>query len=69
MSEIKPVDFVGYCSLYCRACSINQGKVKAAVDNMHGIITGYGFDKIMPELAQWESSFEHYKEFEQVIMG
>ena len=69
MSEIKLVNYVGYCGLYCKACGINQGKIKAAVDNLHGLVASYGFDKIMPELAQWEPRFNHYKEFEQVMNG
>jgi len=60
---------VGYCGLYCNACGIRQQKIKTAVSNLRGIIAAYGFDKIMPELAKWEPSFKHYKEFDQVMNG
>jgi len=60
---------VGYCGLYCNACGIRQQKMKTAVNNLRRIIAAYGFDKIMPELAKWEPSFKHYKEFDQVMDG
>lgn len=69
METTHPADFVGYCGLYCNACGIRQEKIKTAVKNLNNIITAYGFDKIMPELSQWEPSFKHYKEFEQVMNG
>lgn len=69
MTEIDPVRLVGYCGLYCGACRIRQGKIKEAVDNLQGILSSYGFDKIMPELANWEPSFKHYDEFKQVMDG
>jgi hypothetical protein len=64
-----PADFVGYCGLYCNACGIRQGKIKGAVDNLRSAIASYGFDKIMPDLAKWEPSFEHYEGFKQVMEG
>jgi hypothetical protein len=69
METTDPADLVGFCGLYCNACGIRQGKIKNAVDNLHNIIAGYGFDKIMPELSQWEPSLKHYSEFEQVMSG
>jgi len=65
----EPADFVGYCGLYCNACGIRQGKIKEAVQNLRKVMGAYGFDKIMPELAEWEPSFKHYGEFEQVLTG
>lgn len=62
-------DLVGYCGLYCNACGIRQGQIKTAVNNLRGIVTAYGFDKIMPQLANWEPSFKHYDEFSQVMGG
>jgi hypothetical protein len=62
-------DLVGYCGLYCNACGIRQGKIRRAVENLRSTITAYGFDKIMPELSQWEPSLKHYNEFEQVMNG
>ncbi|NWF87322.1 DUF3795 domain-containing protein [Candidatus Bathyarchaeota archaeon] len=62
-------NLVGYCGLYCGACGIYQGKIKQAVENLQKIIETYGFDKIMPELAKWESSLQHYQEFEKVMGG
>jgi len=69
METSNPADFVGHCGLYCNACGIRQGKIKNAVKNLHNIIASYGFDRIMPELSQWEPSFKHYNEFEQVMNG
>ena len=69
MAETDLTNLVGYCGLYCNACGIRQGKIKTAVGNLRDIIAGYGFDKIMPELAKWEPSFEHYDEFNQVMEG
>jgi len=69
MAETDSASLVGYCGLYCNACGIRQGKIKTAVGNLRGIIATYGFDKIMPELAKWEPSFRHYKEFDQVMDG
>ena len=69
MGTANSADFVGYCGLYCNACGIRQGKIKNAIDNLRSIIAGYGFDKMMPELAQWEPSLKHYNEFEQVMNG
>jgi hypothetical protein len=63
------VNLVGYCGLHCNACSIRQGKIKAAVNNLRDVIAAYGFDKIMPDLANWEPSFKHYDEFKQVMDG
>lgn len=60
---------VGYCGLYCNACGIRQQKIKTAVSNLRDIIAAYGFDKIMPELANWEPSFKHYDEFNEVMNG
>jgi len=62
-------NLVGYCGLYCNACGIRQQKIKTAVNNLRRIIAAYGFDKLMPELANWEPSFKHYKEFDQVMDG
>jgi hypothetical protein len=69
MAVIDPANLVGYCGLYCDACRIRQGKIKEAVNNLRGILDSYGFDKIMPDLANWEPSFKHYDEFEQVMDG
>jgi len=69
MAETDLSSLVGYCGLYCNACGIRQQKIKGAVDNLRGIVATYGFDKIMPELANWEPSFKHYKEFDQVMDG
>jgi len=62
-------DLVGHCGLYCGACGIRQGRVKHAVESLRKVIGAYGFDKIAPELAKWEPSFQHYKEFEDVMDG
>lgn len=62
-------NFVGYCGLYCNACGIRQGKIRTAVKNLRSIISHYGFDKMMPALAKWEPSFQHYGEFTQVMDG
>jgi hypothetical protein len=62
-------NLIGYCGLYCGACGIYQGKIKHAVENLHNVITAYGFDKVMPELAKWEPSLQHYPEFDQVMNG
>jgi hypothetical protein len=62
-------DIIGYCGLYCDACGIRQGRIKKAVENLRNVIGAYGFDKIMPELAKWEPSFQHYPEFEKVMDG
>jgi len=69
MAGIDPVSLVGYCGLYCDACRIRQGKIKEAVNNLRDIIASYGFDNVMPELANWEPSFKHYGEFTQVMAG
>jgi hypothetical protein len=69
MAVTDPVSLVGYCGLYCGACRVRQGKIKEAVNNLSDIIASYGFDKIMPELANWEPSFKHYNEFKQVMDG
>lgn len=69
MTATDLASLVGYCGLYCNACGIRQQKIKTAVDNLRDIIATYGFDKIMPELAKWEPSFKHYKEFDQVMDG
>ena len=69
MAETDLNNLVGYCSLYCNACGIRQGKIKSAVGNLRDIIAAYGFDKIMPELSKWEPSFEHYNQFSQVMDG
>lgn len=62
-------NLIGYCGLYCSACGIRQGRIKHAVENLRKVIGAYGFDKIMPELAKWETSFQHYPEFEKVMGG
>ncbi len=69
MATTNPADFVGYCGLYCNACGIRQEKIKTAVSNLRDIITHYGFDKMMPELAKWEPSLKHYNEFSEVMNG
>lgn len=63
----KPTDLIGYCGLYCNACGIRQGKIKTAVQNLKNTISAEGFDKIAPQLANWEPAFKHHKEFEQVL--
>ncbi len=60
---------VGYCGLYCDACKIRQGELKSAVKNLRDTITSFGFDKVMPDLANYEPSFKHYEEFNQVMDG
>jgi len=60
---------VGYCGLYCGACGIYQGRIKQAVENLKQVIGAYGFDKMMPELAKWEPSLQHYEEFNKVLDG
>jgi len=60
---------IGYCGLFCNACSIRQGKIKHAVENLHKVIKAYGFDKVMPDLAKWEPSMQHYGEFDNVMEG
>lgn len=60
---------VGYCGLYCGACGIYQRRIKQAVENLKQIIGAYGFDKMMPELAKWEPSLQHYERFEKVMDG
>jgi hypothetical protein len=62
-------NLVGYCGLYCGACGIYRGRIKQAVENLQGVIRAYGFDKMSSELAKWEPSLQHYKEFEQVMNG
>jgi len=69
MASTDLSSLVGYCGLYCNACGIRQQKIKTAVNTLRDIIAAYGFDKIMPELAKWEPSFKHYKEFDQVMNG
>ena len=69
MTTTNPANLVGYCGLYCNACGIRQQKIKTAVNNLRNIIAAYGFDKIMPQLANWEPSFKHYTEFNQVMNG
>ena len=69
MAAADPVSLVGYCGLYCNACRIRQGKMKEAVTNLRDIIASYGFDKIMPDLVNWEPSFKHYDGFKQVMDG
>ncbi|UCE29402.1 MAG: DUF3795 domain-containing protein [Candidatus Bathyarchaeota archaeon] len=69
MVETDPASLVGYCGLYCNACGIRQEKIKTAANNLRDIIAHYGFDKIMPELAKWEASLEHYNEFNQFVDG
>lgn len=69
MATIDSADLVGYCGLYCNACGIRQGKIKTAVNNLRNIIAAYGFDKVIPELDDWEPSFKHYDEFSQVMNG
>lgn len=65
----NPKNLAGYCGLYCGACGIYQGRIKHAVGNLRNVIGAYGFDKIHPELAKWEPSFEHYPQFEKVMDG
>jgi hypothetical protein len=62
-------NLIGYCGLHCGACGIYQGKIKDAVENLQKVMGAYGFDKIMPELAKWEPSFQYYSEFEKVMGG
>lgn len=62
-------NLVGYCGLYCGACGIYQGRIKEAVENLRKVIGAYGFNKIAPELANWEPAFQHYTEFEKVLDG
>jgi hypothetical protein len=62
-------DLVGYCGLHCGACGIYQGRIRQAVENLRRVLGAYGFDKMSSELAQWEPSFKHYQEFEQVMDG
>jgi len=69
MAATDLASFVGYCGLYCNACGIRQEKIKGAVNTLREVVAAYGFDKIMPELAEWEPSFKHYKEFNQVMNG
>jgi hypothetical protein len=69
MASTDLSSLVGYCGLYCNACGIRQQKIKTAVNTLRDIIAAYGFDKIIPELANWEPSFKHYKEFDQVMNG
>jgi len=69
VAKTAPANLVGYCGLYCNACGIRQEKIKTAVNSLRDIVASYGFDKIMPELAKWEPSFEHYDEFNQVMNG
>ena len=69
MDTSNPENYVGYCGIFCNACGIRQGKIKNAVEDLRKIIASYGFDKIMPELSEWEPSLKHYKEFEQVMDG
>ena len=69
MTAIDLSSLIGYCGLYCNACGIRQHKITIAVNNLRRIIAAYGFDKITPELANWEPSFKHYKEFDQVMDG
>ena len=69
MTTTEPANLVGHCGLHCNACGIRQGKIKKAVNDLHKIIAVYGFDKAMPELANWEPSFKHYNEFDQVMNG
>lgn len=64
-----PKNLVGYCGLYCGACGIYQGRIRQAVENLHKIISTYGFDKFASELAKWEPAFQHYAEFENVMDG
>ena len=64
-----PKALVGYCGLYCGACGIYQGAIERRVEQLRSIIKWYGFDKMMPELAKWEPSLKHYKEFESVLDG
>ncbi len=69
MSVKDTSNLVGYCGLYCDGCKVRRGEIKDAVNNLRGIIASYGFDKIMPELANWEPRFKHYEEFNQVMDG
>lgn len=69
MAETNLSSLVGHCSLYCNACGIRQGKIKTAVGNLRDIIAHYGFDKLMPQLSEWEPSFKRYDEFNQVMDG
>jgi len=69
MTTTDLANLVGYCGLYCNACGIRQEKIKTVVNNLRDIISAYGFDKMMPELAKWEPNFKHYKEFNKVMEG
>ncbi len=60
---------VGYCGLYCGACGIYQGGIKQAVENLKQVIGACGFDKMVPELAKWAPSLQHYEEFNKVMDG
>ncbi len=62
-------NLIGYCGLYCGACGIYLGRIKQAVENLRKVVGAYGFNKIMPELAKWEPSLQHYTEFENVMDG
>ncbi|UCC33760.1 MAG: DUF3795 domain-containing protein [Candidatus Bathyarchaeota archaeon] len=69
VTAADPSNLVGYCGLYCNACGIRQEKIKTAVNNLRDIIAHYGFDKMMSEFVQWEPSFKHYNEFDEVMDG
>jgi hypothetical protein len=69
MTGTDLVNLIGHCGLYCNACSIRQGKIKAAVNNLRDIIAAYGIDKSMPDLANWDPGFKHYDGFKQVMEG
>jgi len=62
-------DLVGYCGLYCGVCGIRQGRIKQAVENLRKIIKFYGFDEVASDMARYETSFQHYPEFEKVMDG
>jgi len=65
--NLNPKFLAGYCGLYCGACAIYQGKIKQAVENLRSLIKAYGFDKFVSELARWNPTFKHYREFEEVM--
>ncbi|UCG45737.1 MAG: DUF3795 domain-containing protein [Candidatus Bathyarchaeota archaeon] len=69
MTTTNSADFVGHCGLYCNACGIRQEKIKDAANNLQGLITYYGFDKVMPDLVKYEPSLKNYDKFAEVLDG
>jgi len=56
-----------YCGLYCPACSIFQGRIGQAVDNLQNLIGAYGLDKASVGLAKVEPAFANYDKFVDVM--